>query len=471
MVITLDRKKRPLGYCTPKRARQLIGKGRACVYRYYPFTVILKDADSRTACPQHDYNIKIDPGTSHTGIAVTDGDRVVLYLKLEHRGGMVASNLKSRKGVRRNRRSRETIYRRCKLRKSGSYETPREEGWLPPSIRSILGNILHWVKTLTRLLGPARISLELVKFDTQLLENPDVEGLGYQRGTLYGYEIRSYLMEKYQHTCQYCAGKSGDRALEWEHMLPKSRGGSNRVKNATLACHTCNQEKGSMTPQEWLSSLEAKKKLSELDRERIRCIQRLLEGRKNGQSLRYAAWANSMRWKLYRELSELSMDGKVTAGTGGRTAYNRHVLGIPKDHHLDALCCCDVPGKGYRDAVQPVLSIKAMGRGSRLLGHVNQCGIINVKYRFRNKRVDGIQTGDLVKVTIPNGKCAGVYKGRVMVRRSGSHDVRCMDGRLVTATKKSEFKIMQRTNGYQYGFEEAIPLGNKLPRILAIIHS
>lgn len=467
MVITLDKNKRPLGYCTPKRARQLIGKGRVCVYRYYPFTVILKDADSRTACPQHDYNIKIDPGASYTGIAVTDRDRVVLYLKLEHRGGMVVSNLKARKGVRRNRRSRETVYRRCKFRKSGSYETPRKEGWLPPSIHSILGNILHWVKTLTRLLGPARISLELVKFDTQLLENPDVEGLGYQRGTLYGYEIRSYLMEKYQHTCQYCAGKSGDRALEWEHMLPKSRGGSDRVKNATLACHTCNQEKGNLTPQEWLSGLEAKKKLSGLDRERIRCIQRLLEGRKNGQSLRYAAWANSMRWKLYRELSDLSMDGKVTAGTGGRTAYNRHVLGIPKDHHLDALCCCDAPGEGYRDTVQPVLSIKAMGRGSRLLGHVNQCGIITVKYRNHHKRVNGLQTGDIVCAVVPNGKYQGTHTGRIMIRSSGTHDIHPMNGKRFTMTKKTSLRVLQHLDGYQYSIERAIPLDNELPSTLA----
>src|SRR5699024_2576654 len=34
MVFTLDKKKRPLGHCTPKRARQLIEKGRACVYKY-----------------------------------------------------------------------------------------------------------------------------------------------------------------------------------------------------------------------------------------------------------------------------------------------------------------------------------------------------------------------------------------------------------------------------------------------------
>lgn len=110
--------------------------------------------------------------------------------------------------------------------------------------------------------------------------------------------------------------------------------------------------------------------------------------------------------------------------------------------------------------IQPVLVIQAMGRGNRLLGQINKCGIIKVKYKSRNKRVNSIQTGDLVKVTIPNGKYAGTYSGRAMVRRSGSHDVRCIDGSLVTATKKSVFKVLQRSDGYQYGFEGTIPLGN-----------
>ncbi|WP_424099890.1 HNH endonuclease [Moorena producens] len=32
--------------------------------------------------------------------------------------------------------------------------------------------------------------------------------------------------------------------LEVEHITPKSKGGSNRVSNLTIACRDCNQTKG-----------------------------------------------------------------------------------------------------------------------------------------------------------------------------------------------------------------------------------
>lgn len=331
MVFTLDKKKRPLGYCSPKRARQLLEKGRACVYRYYPFTVILKDKDVREREIHHNYRIKIDPGASCTGIAVVDDDRVIAYFELRHRGQEIVKALQTRKSSRRNRRSRETIYRRCKFKQAGSYETSREEGWLPPSQKSIAGNIIHFVERLERNLGPCCIDMELVRFDTQLLQNPDIEGLEYQQGTLFGYEMKAYLMEKYQHTCQYCAGETEDHRLEWEHKIPKSRGGSDRVDNATLACKTCNQLKSNRTPGEWLEQLKRTNNPSEIDQARIICLEKVTAGQAVGNGLRYAAWANSMRWRLFRELSSLSADGKVTVGTGGRTAYNRNALEIKKE--------------------------------------------------------------------------------------------------------------------------------------------
>lgn len=358
-----------------------------------------------------------------------------------------------------------------KFRKGGGYESPREEGWLPPSQRSIADNILSFVVRLERLLGPCGIDMELVRFDTQLLENPDTEGIEYQQGTLFGYEMKAYLMERYQHTCQYCGNETGDHRLEWEHKIPKSRGGSDSVKNATLACRTCNQEKADRTPEKWLDALKQKKRPGRIDQIRIKCLQDVIGHKSVGKALRYAAWANSMRWYLFRELSKLAVGGKVHVGTGGRTAYNRNKLGIPKAHHLDALCCADVPKKGYRYAVQPYLVIEAMGRGNRLLGQVNKCGIITLKYKDYHKRVNGLQTGDIVQAVVPNGKYKGEYIGRLMVRQKGTHDIRTMDGKRFSLTKNATICVLQHVDGYQYAFEKAIPLGNPLtePPCLCIV--
>jgi hypothetical protein len=43
------------------------------------------------------------------------------------------------------------------------------------------------------------ISQELVRFDMQLMANPDIQGKEYQQGTLAGYETREYLITQIQY--------------------------------------------------------------------------------------------------------------------------------------------------------------------------------------------------------------------------------------------------------------------------------
>ena len=123
------------------------------------------------------------------------------------------------------------------------------------------------------------ISQELVRFDMQLMENPEIFGVSYQQGELAGYEVREYLLEKWQRRCAYC-GKT-DIPLEVEHIVPKSRGGSNRVSSLTLACHQCNERKANRTAEELgYSAIQAKAK----------------------QPLKDAAAMNSTRWSLFHRL-------------------------------------------------------------------------------------------------------------------------------------------------------------------------
>jgi len=455
VVITLDKNKRPLGWCKPNRASGLIKAGRAVVYKYYPFTIILKGKDARTMDIHHNYRIKIDPGSRSTGVSVVeyapDGNAtVILYTQLEHRGEKVVSNLRKRKSNRRNRRTRETWYRHCKFPK-GCAPTVHLEGWLPPSQHSIVDNTVNFVNKLIRLLGPCNVTIENVKFDNQLLENPDIEGKEYQHGTLYGYELKAYLIEKYACTCQYCNGMSGDRRLEWEHKIPKSRGGSDSIKNATLACCTCNSEKNNRTPEEWHLALQAKSMHTDLEKAQLKGIENVIVGKPICRNMRYAAWANSTRKYLVNSIRTALGVNDLELTTGSRTAYNRHVLGYEKDHHLDAL----VAGKHnptckYKYDNQPILYIKAMGRGKRLRGKANKCGIITVKYRKSPKRINGVQTGDIVRAVTPSGKFAGIFMGRIRTRTSGFHDICCKDGSIVTTTKRSSIKILQPVDGYQY---------------------
>jgi 5-methylcytosine-specific restriction endonuclease McrA len=92
-----------------------------------------------------------------------------------------------------------------------------------------MGNVLTWVRRYRRWAPVTRIEVEQVKFDMQLMQNPEVSGIEYQRGELSGWEVRAYLLEKFQHKCVYCS--KGNTTFELDHQVPRSRGGSDRVSN------------------------------------------------------------------------------------------------------------------------------------------------------------------------------------------------------------------------------------------------
>ena len=59
---------------------------------------------------------------------------------------------------------------------------------------------------------------------------------------------RLCVFQRDDYKCRYC-GASGV-ALECDHVLPVSRGGSNDKTNLVAACKKCNREKGDKTPEE-----------------------------------------------------------------------------------------------------------------------------------------------------------------------------------------------------------------------------
>ncbi|MBW4569887.1 MAG: HNH endonuclease [Tolypothrix carrinoi HA7290-LM1] len=243
-VFVLDTNKQPLSPVHPGQARRLLNLQQAAVYRRYPFTIILKYAvPDRTIQP---CKLKIDPGSKTTGLAIVQDDKVIWGAELTHRGQQIKDDLESRRAIRRNRRNRKTRYRKPRF-----LNRTRREGWLPPSLESRIENILTWVRRITRYVPITGISQELVKFDLQAMQNPQVSGKEYQQGELAGYEVREYLLEKWGRKCAYCGAENVP--FEIEHIHPKSKGGSDRVSNLTLACHLCNQAKGNRDIKDFLA--------------------------------------------------------------------------------------------------------------------------------------------------------------------------------------------------------------------------
>ena len=235
--------------CRPARARRLLKRGRAVVYRLEPFTIILLDRTYDT-CEMQPISLKFDPGSKVTGIALVAlfkrGETLIWAANLTHRGEFIKERLQKRRNVRRSRRNRKVRYRKARFK-----NRRRAKGWLAPSLVSRIDNVYNWGKKLIKLSPIAMILVETARFDTQKIMNPEISGIKYQQGTLQGYEIREYLLEKWKRKCAYCDKKGVP--LQIEHIHPKSKGGSDRISNLALACKDCNINKGDRNIRSFLA--------------------------------------------------------------------------------------------------------------------------------------------------------------------------------------------------------------------------
>ena len=425
-VFVLDKHKKPLMPCSEKRARLLLEGKKAVVHRMAPFTIRLKD---RVGGETQPVRIKIDPGSKTTGIVVVreeekDGGKTAHILhasEIRHRGAQIRKTLDQRRVFRRRRRSM------LRYRKPRFNNRRRPEGWLPPSLRHRVDTTLSWVERFRRLAPVTEISQELVKFDLQKMENPEISGVEYRQGTLAGYEVREYLLEKWGRTCAYC--HATNVPLEVDHIRPRSLGGSDRLSNLILACHACNQKKGDRPVEQFLSK---KPDLLKMVLSRAKA------------PLKDATAVNATRWALFGRLKQTGLP--VEQGSGGRTKWTRTRLGLPKVHFLDAACIGKVDH--VRNADLPVLRIAATGRGSYQRTRLDSFGFPR-GFLSRTKRHFGFATGDLVRALVPSGKKAGTHVGRVAIRASGNFNIRTGDS-VVQGISRKHCRLLQRADGYGY---------------------
>lgn len=417
-VFVLDTQKRPLNLIRPGMARKLLTTGKAAVFKRYPFTIILKVEVTATPEP---ITLKIDPGSQTTGIALVQGEKVLWGAELTHRGQAIKASLESRRSIRRGRRNRHTRYRPARF-----LNRTRPKGWLAPCLNHRVETTLTWVKKLIKLAPINKIVQELVRFDLQQLENPEISGFEYQQGTLFGYEVREYLLNKWDRKCAYCGVENVP--LQVEHIHPKAKGGTNRISNLCLACEKCNLKKGVQNIEQFLAK-------------KPDVLKRILSQVK--RPLKDATAVNSTRWALLNRLKETGLP--VSTGSGGLTKFNRTRLNLSKTHWLDAACVGSV--ESLEILTSKPLLIKATGHGTRQMCRTDRFGFPS-RYVPRLKFVKGFQTGDIVKAIVTSGKKIGTYIGRVAVRASGSFNISASE--LVSGISYKYCSIIQRKDGYSY---------------------
>ena len=294
-VFVLNMRGEPLMPTTPRKTRKLLEQGKAKVIQRTPFTIQLLYASGES---KQDITLGIDPGYSTIGYSVITNDKELISGELTLRTD-IKKLIEQRASYRRTRRGR-LWYREPRFDNRG------KDGWFAPSIQHRLDSHIKLVDKLKSILPITKVIVEVATFDQQKMQNPEISGIEYHQGELQGYMVREYLLDKWQRTCAYC-GKT-NVPLEVEHIIPKSRGGSNRVSNLAISCRDCNTVKGTRTAEEFgHPGIQAKAK----------------------KPLKSAAFMNIVKKRLVEIL-----DGEITYGY--ITKHDRIKIGLEKSHANDA---------------------------------------------------------------------------------------------------------------------------------------
>ena len=446
----LTQKGRPLAPCHPRRAKGLVKAGKARLQYHYGIRciVIFKSAIPKLKNAAK-LQLRIDPGSENTGIAVTrdhkDSTRSALMaLEIKHRGKSIKRAMTKRSRNRRNRRGR------LRYRQPRFNNRTRAADWLPSSILSRLQNTLTWVRRLSKLLPIDSIHVENTVFDPQLLRNPEIQGREYQQGPLYQTNLRAAVFQRDGRKCVYC-GKGGKRTkMTLDHVVPRANGGPDRYDNLVVACEACNLKKGNQSLEQFLK--RRPKKLAEIQA-------------KLGMELAPSAHMNII---LPRLLQQLRADGwQVMEHSAASTAAGRRVCGIDKSHHGDAAVTGCPAGLHYLPN-EPI-RVVATGRGGYQRMLPNKYGTPRGKkfrqycklpeaekrrtptpgHKKRPKRVAGVATGDYVAFYHENsGK-------RIHGRGSISNQDVAITHPDWHSTNAKNATVLERNHGYAVQYPDA----------------
>ena len=369
----LNQRGKPLMPCLARKARILLKKGEVKVIKSNPFFVIqLKKSTGEQV--QKCY-LGIDSGSKKVGFSVIDSHKEIITgeLALDQR---TKYRLIERKMYRRHKRNK-LWYRSLRFN-----NRTRKKEWLPPSVQRKFNTHITLINKLKRIfpIDDKDITIETGNFDIQKIENPDITGIQYQQGSMFEYQnMRSFLMAREHGKCQLC-GKEffKGNSSHMHHVIPKSRGGTDREKDLALIHEKCH------------------KKLHK---------NRLFHLLKGNKTYKDAHFMNTTRGKFRKIFSDCNLTN------GSETFVKRNILRLEKTHYNDAFV---IAGGTCQTKTLPIF-LGQKHRNSRVL-QINRKGF---KPSIRRKRYS-IQPYDIV--TIHNKKYVS----------KGCHDygkaITCTDG-------------------------------------------
>ena len=313
------------------KVRVLLKQKRAKVVSKCPFTIKLLYESTNFTQP---LTLGVDTGSKYVGSAViNDATSEIIYESQVELRDDIKSKMDRRRQFRRTRRSK---LRYRPMRFNNRNASKRKERYSPTLISKFQGHVRE-IKFVTSILPVNDIVLEVGEFDPQLLQDPTLayHKWDYAKGELYQQEnFKQAAKARDGYKCQ-CCGKKNCR-LEVHHLLPRSRGGSDKLVNLITLCSDCHH-------------------LAHSSEEQLLVFQKKF-GKKAKDTLRYAAQMNVLRHMLQREYP----DAELTYGF--ITKEMRIVFSLEKSHMIDA-CCVASRGSEFHNETSNKYKKKCVVKG------------------------------------------------------------------------------------------------------------
>ena len=230
-VFVINLRQQSLMPCSSSRARILLKQKKAKVVSSQPFTIQLMSPTGET---KQDLTLGIDAGSKYIGFSVVDNNKELLSGEFELRQD-VSKKISDRAMYRRNKRNK------LWHRKPRFMNRSKPKGWLAPSIQHKVDTHIRLVEEIKSLLPIHKTIIEVAKFDTQKLQDVDIEGAEYQQGKMEGWDnLRAFILCRDNYTCQICKKQKG--IFDIHHIIQRKDNGSNRPDNLVCVHTDCHKK-------------------------------------------------------------------------------------------------------------------------------------------------------------------------------------------------------------------------------------
>lgn len=337
MVYVVTNTGKPLMPTTEYRARKLFKKGRAKIYKYRPFTIMIIDRENGDTQP---IEYKSDVGYQHVGISVASDKHEYTSIQVD----LLPDETEKHNDQRKYRRTRRN---RKRYRKPRFDNRKKQDGWLAPSIRHKVDTQLDFFRRILAVCPITDAYLEMGKFDTQLLKalaegKEAPQGKDYQQGERYGIEtLRQAVFERDHHTCVFCGRSSmkDNAKLHVHHIGYWKQDRSDRLNNLATACEKCHTP-ANHKPGGLLYGKEPKV-----------------------GGMADATYMTMIRWQLLERFKQAAPAVSVHITYGAKTKLSRQALGLAKSHANDAYSI----GERHPKHRTPTILLKKIRRNDRIL--------------------------------------------------------------------------------------------------------